>query len=148
MDNWTAAAQAGGAFAVVLGALAALGKGLAWLLNWHGERSDGKSARLAAWEGSLVAREKEYREGIEGHLEDLQREVSGLREDIGTLGVSLLEVTTELRILDPDSAALAGAGGALKRAFRPSFPLPRDMTALAQQLGDEPNANAEPRRSP
>lgn len=137
MDNWTAAAQAGGAFAVVLAALAALGKGIAWLLNFHGERTDGKAAELNAWQASLVEREKAYREGIESDLGELKGEVTKLRGDIGALGHSLLEVTIELRELDPASAALARATSVLQRAFPPTFAVPNDMAVLARRLNPE-----------
>lgn len=134
MDNFTSAAQAGGAFALVLAVLGALAKGLAWLLNFHGERSDGKAAELAEWQASLVQREKAYREGIEADLGELKGEVSKLRGDIGALGHSLLEVTIELRELDPASAALARATAVLTRAFPPQFAVPNDIATLAKRL--------------
>lgn len=134
VDDWPFAAQAGGAFAAVLAALGTLGAGLAWLLNFHSERSDGKSARLQAWESSLVAREKGYREGLEADFGELKGEVIKLRGDIGALGQSLLEVTLELRQLDPQSAALARATAVLQRAFPPSFAVPVDMRDMAQRL--------------
>lgn len=139
MNDFSAAAQAGGAFAVVLAAIGALAKALAWLLNWHGERSEGKSAELAEWQASLVAREKAYREGIEADLGELKGEVSKLRGDIGALGHSLLEVTVELRQLDPASAALARATAVLQKAFPPAFAVPRDMTVMAKRL--DPGVN-------
>lgn len=133
MDDWSAA-QAGGAFGAVVMVFAAFGKGLAWLLNWHGERSDGKAAELRAWQDSLVKREKDYREGIETDLGELKGEVIKLRGDIGALGHSLLEVTIELRELDPRSAALARATAVLQQAFPPSFAVPNDMAVLARRL--------------
>jgi hypothetical protein len=135
MNDWgNAAVQAGGAFGVVVMVLAALGKGLAWLLNWHGERSDGRAAELKAWERSLVAREKEYRQTIEHQLGELKTEVKLLRGNVGALGVSLLEVTIELRVLDPASAALTKAAAVLRRAFPPDAALPEDMVELAGRL--------------
>jgi hypothetical protein len=138
VDNWTAAAQAGGAFAIVLAGLAAIGKALAWLLNFHGERSDGKAADLRAWQASLTAREKDYRETLEGDLSDLKGQVAQLRNDVGALGHSLLEVTTELRDLDPASEALLRATLVLRRAFSPVYSMPGDMQQLARDLDGDP----------
>lgn len=136
ITDWSPAAQAGGAFAAVLGLLAALGKALAWLLNWHGERTDRKSSRLSEWEANLVRREKEYRETLEANLAALQTQVLSLRVDISALGHSLIEVTVELRDLDPDSAALQRATDVLRAAFPPAFDVPHDMKAAARKMDD------------
>lgn len=132
--DWSPAAQAGGAFAVVLAALAALGRGLAWLLNWHSERTDKKSSRLDIWEANLVAREKSYRETLEHELEVVKNQVFNLRLDIGALGHSLIEVTIELREHSPRSDALVRASKVLQQAFPPTFNTPWDMQDMAKDL--------------
>lgn len=134
MDDWTPAAQAGGAFAVVLAAIGGLAKGFAWLLNWHGERTDRKSAKLRAWEDSLERREREHREGIKAELGALKVEMGELRGKVGMLGVSLLEVTIELRVLDPGSAALERASGVLRSAFPTDFKIPPDLAEMAAKI--------------
>lgn len=131
MDDWgSTAAQAGGAFALVLGGVAAIGKALAWLLNWQGERSDAKSAKLQAWEDSLDRREKDQRTRLEARFARLEGLVIVLRD-------SLLDVTVELRLHDPQSAALAKATEVLRGAFPPEFALPADMMNLTRKLDGE-----------
>lgn len=142
MDNLSAG-EAGGLFAGAVAALMAIGKGLAWLLNWQGERSDRRSKRLDAWEDSLRNREKEYREGIEAELADLRGEMMRLRSQQGALSFSLLEVAIAHRNKDPESPALARAAAALKQAFPPEFGFPPEIAELIQAL----EVKADSRRS-
>lgn len=134
LNDWSPAAQAGGAFAVVLTALAAVGRGLAWLLNWHSERTDKKSSRLDVWEANLIARERSYRETLEADLAAVKSQVLNLRLDIGALGHSLIEVTVELREHNPRSEALARANKVLRQAFPPTFDTPHDMQTMVKGL--------------
>lgn len=112
MDNLTAG-EVGGVFAGAVAALAALGKGLAWLLDWNDARTSGREARLEAWERSLVDREKAYREEIEGQLATTRAELARVEADFTTLRAVLAEVTAELHRHVPDSPALARAARAL-----------------------------------
>ncbi len=112
MDDWSAG-DWGGAFAGVIAVTATVGKGLAWLLNWNEARSSGREARLASWESSLVAREKAYREEIEGQLAATRGELARVEIELGVLREVLGEVTAELHRHAPDSPALARAARSL-----------------------------------
>lgn len=148
MTDWSAG-EVGGVFAGALAGLAAMGKAIAWLLNWQGERTEAKSKRLLVWEASLDRREVEYRESIEGELKGL-RESDGVtraelklaREQMAAIEFSLLEVMIELRAHVPSSPALKRAAAALRRVFRPEYGIPPEMAELLRAMDDpEPAAS-------
>ncbi|WP_310534592.1 hypothetical protein [Novosphingobium sp.] len=137
------AGEVGGVFAGVVAALAALGKGLAWLLNWQGARSDRKADRLRVWEESLDRRDKEYRQQLEHDLEELRAahlanatEISALRNRFRALRGAALELVIEVRAISPDSPALKRADAMLRTAFPVEVVLPADLTELVNQLGE------------
>lgn len=138
MDEWTAGDYTGlgGGVVVILGAM---GKGLAWLLNWNGERSDAKAARLRAWEESLVRREKEARAAMELRFRGLEVAVIKLRRLTGALRACLQEVTTDLRIHAPDSAAADRAESMLRNAWADmlDFEVPEDLAELTRLLDED-----------
>lgn len=133
MEHWTAG-DYGGAFAGVVAALAALGKGLAWLLNWQGARDDRRSRRLGEWESSLNAREKEYREQLQAKFAAIEHSVDLLRTQNEALGVALSDVVDEVRRLEPASPVLARVHHLLRRAFPIEHDLPAAMLALLAKL--------------
>ena len=135
MEDWTAGDYAG-LFAGIVAMLAALGKGIAWLLNWHGERSERRSARLAEWEASLDRREKEQRESLEHRFASLEHNYNRLRSDVTALRGSLLEVTMELHALDPGSAAIAKAASVLAAAYPTIEDIPPEMRELVDRLDE------------
>ena len=112
MEHWDTG-QAGGIFAGAVAALAVVGKGLAWLLNWNESRSSGREARLSAWEQSLLAREKAYREEIEAQLAVTRSELGRVEVELGWLREVLAEVTAELHRHAPGSTVLTRAARAL-----------------------------------
>lgn len=130
-------------FAGVVAALAALGKALAWLLNWQGARSDRKADRLRVWEESLDRRDKEYRQQLEHDLEELRaahqanaNEITGLRNRFRALRGAALELVVEVRLIKPDSPALKRADAMLRTIFPLDSALPEDLAELVNQLGD------------
>ncbi len=110
-----------------------------WLSTWTERRAGRRDARLQAWEASLVAREKQYREEIEHQLTETRQLVEGLRTDLDEQRATtrrLIDVVTdlsfELETHAPMSPALRRA-----RALLKTLPLPRpsaDLAALAAQL--------------
>ena len=110
-----------------------------WLSIWTDRRAGRRDARLQAWEASLVAREKQYREEIEHQLSETRQLVEGLRTDLDEQRLTtrrLIDVVTdlsfELEAHAPMSAALRRA-----RALLKTLPLPQpsaDLAALAAQL--------------
>lgn len=138
MDNFSAG-EVGGIFAGAIALIAAVGKGLAWLLNWQGERSDAKAARLRAWEDSLDRREKEARAAMELRFRGLEVAVIKLRRRTWAMRECLQEVTTELRVHAPDSAAADRAESMLRSAWAETldFDVPEDLAELARMLDDD-----------
>lgn len=133
MDDWTAG-DYGGAFAGAVAVLAALGKGLAWLLNWNGAREQRRAQRLADWEASLNKREQKYTAELESQFAEIKEEVAALRSQNAALGVSLLDVTAALRAKDPRNPALARAAAVLRLAFPLEQTLPPGMSELLGRL--------------
>ena len=133
MDDWKAG-DWGGLFAGFVAALAVLGKGLAWLLNWNEARSSGREARLVSWEVNLVARERAYREEIEGQLTATRTELARVEGDVEQLRAVLFDVTTELHRHASGSPALSRAVRLLGMAYPIDPATPADLTALAAQV--------------
>ena len=113
MDDWSAG-DWGGAFAGVVATLAALGKGLAWLLDWNRAGLSSREVRLQRWEESLAGRERAYREEIEQHLAETRAELDQVSHTMAVMRTVLAEVMNELRHHVPDSPALTRAAEALK----------------------------------
>lgn len=133
MDDWTAGdyvGLVGGAVA----ALAALGNGIAWLLNWRGAREDRRAAKLQKWEESLNRREQDYRETIEHRLAEVGGELERVNGRLGTLGVALFDVSLALRDADPENAALVRVVTVLRTAFPTEDVLPEGVAALLARL--------------
>lgn len=101
MEDWTAG-DWGGLMAGAVGLFATVAKGLAWTLNWNEARSTARERRMEAWEASLTAREKQYREEVEQRIDMMQDRVEHLSSALRT-------VTSALRGYDPASPALAQA---------------------------------------
>lgn len=140
MSEW-GVGEVGGVFAGAVASFAAIGKGLAWLLDWQGERTDRKAERLRLWETSLDRREQEYREGIERELDHLRaaheqnaNEISQLRRRVTALGGAFVILGSEVRALDPASQALVRAKQIVRDAFQPETELPADLADLVAKL--------------
>lgn len=126
MDDWTAGDYGGliGGGIVMLGAI---GKGLAWLLNWQGARSDRREAKLTKWEASLTERERDYRHQIEDKLGSLERANR-------LVAIALLDVTLELKHFAPLSPAVARAFETLRELMPADFEMNPQMRAAVEQL--------------
>lgn len=133
MDDWKAG-DWGGVFAGFVAAAAALSKGLAWALNWNEVRSSGREARLASWELNLVAREKAYREEIEGQLTSTRLELARVEGEVEQLRVVLSDVTAELHRHAPQSPTLTRAVRLLHVAYPVDSNTPADLTSLAAKV--------------
>ena len=136
MDSGVSPGEAGGVIAGAIAILAALGKGMAWLLNWQGARADARAARLKVWEESLDRREREHREKTEGRLKAMESKVSAV-------SAALFEAIGELQRLDPASPVLAKARQVLQAEFPVDPELSDEMKALLRRLdgareGDKP----------
>lgn len=133
MEDWEAG-DWGGLFAGFVAGAAALSKGLAWLLNWNEARSSGREARLVSWEVNLVARERAYREEIEGQLSAARIDLARLEAEVEQLRAVLFDVTTDLHRHAPVSPALSRAVRLLGMAYPIDPATPADLTALAAQV--------------
>lgn len=143
------AGEVGGVLAGAIAILAAVGKALAWLLNWQGARREGKEERLRVWEASLDRREHDYREDIEKDLDELRAEAATLRGDVArtrtqqaAIGFLLLEVTLELRAHVPGSPALVRIAAVLRRVYPPEHGIPPEMAELLRALEIEQGRSA------
>ncbi len=141
MDNWNAG-EIGGVFAGFVAALAALGKGVAWLLGRDDRRAELRDKKLQAWEDSLARREVEQRAQTETRLVVLERQVRRLQSRLGRVSGSLLEVTVELREVAPLNPALLRAEALLKSEFEADPDTPEDMLAAARKLDGGRHGNA------
>lgn len=112
MEDWSAG-DWGGLFAGFVAALAGLGKGVAWLLDWNRNGLSAREVRLSKWEANLVNRERAYREEIEGQLAATRTELGRVELEVGVLREVLGEVTAELHRHAPDSPALTRAAKAM-----------------------------------
>ncbi len=124
------AGEVGGIIAGIVAALAALGKGIQWLVNWRDARADTRAAKLNRWyeelqgrEAKIEERELEYRKTIEDRLTKLALENRVLR-------MAFELVSEPLHRIDPENANLAQARDLLAKAF-PLDPLvPPEMGVL------------------
>lgn len=144
MDQLSAG-EVGGIMAGALAALAALGKSLAWLLNWNDTRREDKEARLAAWEKSLVNREQDYRREIETRLDQVQHDLAeakgiadALAQTVSTLVIVTRDLASELEGHAPNAHSLLRAKAFL--ATLPLMPTPANLANLARRIDA---ANAE-----
>lgn len=138
MDNM-GAGEAGGILAGFVAAMAVLGKGLAWLLNWNDTRRQDKEGRLAAWERSLVDREKAYREEIEARLDEVQHDLAqakGLTEEltrnVSTLVIAVGDLASELESHAPHALSLLRARALLETLKL--TPVPPSLATLARKI--------------
>lgn len=138
MDNMSAG-EVGGVLAGALALLAAAGKGLAWLLNWDGARKNDREARLAAWEQSLVNREKGYREEIEQRLDQVQHDLAEakvlaeeLNRNVSTLVIAVGDLATELEAHAPQALSLMRARQLLESLQL--TPTPVGLASLARKI--------------
>lgn len=139
---------AGGVFAGIVAAFVAIGRGVAWFINWKGARDDSRSARLRAWESSLEKREHQYRELIEARLRitetslkdsnariELAEEKLEVFESKATVMASVLfETLAEVVRLDPTSVLLARARTQLMDAFPLDDHTPPVLAELVRRI--------------
>lgn len=112
--------------------LAAIGRSLAWLLNWQGARDERKAARMREWEDSLIRREKDYREQIERKINSLERSM----QRVCRVGSQLAHA---LRRHSPDEEVLRQWDIALRTAFPVDEDEDDDLTALARDVDEARN---------
>lgn len=138
------AGTAVGLGAAALGVLGALGKSIAWLLNYQGERTQQRQKAMTEWEASLQRREMEYRGEIEAEIGELRRaqrhdaaRINILSTQVDAMRGICTEFAQEMRALNPDSIALARADAYLRRAFQEvDYGMPVDMQDLVDKLDE------------
>lgn len=124
MNDWTTTQEATGIAAGMVALGSACWQVFRWALGKHDNRRELREAKLETWEHNLVAREKDYREQIEGQLAGIKVDMVELQAELhetrGALEVTrhvMLEVTSELHTYAPDSPALARAQKIMRDAF-------------------------------
>lgn len=131
MDSGVSPNEAGGVFAGIVAALFALGKGLAWLLNWKDARDKSEAARLKAWQASLDRREKEQRAEAESRM-------AAFEDKLSAVSLVSFEMLGELQRLDPASPVLAHAREVLRAVFPVDPEPPEWLRSLVRRL-DHPH---------
>lgn len=124
----------GGKLAGVLAILVALGRGIAYLLNWQGARDERRAAKMREWETSLERREQEYRERIEADLRALHHDVATLRGTVARVCNAGAGLALELHARAPDNEALVRWQRVLQDAFPTEPVLPADVSDLVVKL--------------
>lgn len=109
MEHGVTPGEAGGVIAGALAVLASLGAGLRWLFTWTDKRALARDERLRRWEENLIAREKSYREEIEGQLAHTRTELGRVERELEALRAVLAVMASELHRHDPASPALTRA---------------------------------------
>lgn len=135
MSTWSPG-EAGGAFAGIVAVLAVIGKGIAWLLRWRTEHNDTREQRLNKWESSLRERELQMKRDLEAKFAAIEAEVAQLRTQNGALCLTLVDVTNELRTIEPGNPALTRATALLKAAFPLELSIPPGLAALLDKLDE------------
>ncbi len=141
-DPGTAAGEAGGIFAGAVALLYAVGKGMAWLLNWKDARAQSRAAKLQAWHDELAKKEKEQDDRDKRYQQHIETQLRRQSIEIRVLRRAFELVAEPLRRLEPDNPKLVQAQNMLDRAFPLDPGLPIDMGALLSMI-DEPGGEPE-----
>ncbi len=122
--------------------LAALGKGVAWLLNWKDARAKTRAAKLQAWHEELQTREKQQDERDRQYQQHIETQLRRQAVEIRVLRRAFELVAEPLRRVEPDNPNLARAQAMLDRAFPLDPALPEDLATLMAMI-DRPAPEAE-----
>lgn len=141
-DPSSAAGEAGGIFAGSVALLYAIGKGMAWLLNWKDARVQSRAAKLQAWHDELAKKEKEQDERDRQYRQHIETQLRRLALENRVLRRAFELVAEPLRRIEPDNPKLVQAQNMLDRAFPLDPGLPIDMGALLSMI-DEPGGEPE-----
>lgn len=128
--------EVGGALAGVIAVGMAVGKGVAWLLNWRDVRAQTRAAKLQVWHDELKAREDALDRKIEARLASFEQQVDKWR-------LAFHLVAAELLQRYPQSMALMQAQRILAEAFPmhlSDVALPEDMERSLRQLDEKAGA--------
>lgn len=147
MDN-VSAGEVGGIFAGLTAVAAVVGKMVASIVSWDKDQRRSKEERLSKWEENLVKREREYREEIEGQLEQVRADLhiakgiaTELNHTVSTLVIAVEDLTSELESHAPKAASLMRARRLLQSLH--VRPTPPDLAMMADTI-DAANADAAP----
>ncbi|AMK18688.1 hypothetical protein [Sphingobium sp. MI1205] len=131
--------EVGGVLAGVVAMGVAVGKGLAWLINWRDVRASTRSAKLDKWHEELARREKDLDDKLDHRMNGLERQVGDLTVAVDKWRMAFHMVAAELLQRHPQSAALMQAQKILAEAFPIHLAVPEDM---ARALGRIDEADA------
>ncbi len=144
-DAGSAAGEAGGIFAGIVALLYAVGKGLAWVVNWRDARALTRSAKLDKWHDELEEKEKLLAAKIEQRMTAFETQVTEMGKAVNKWRMAFHMVAAELLQRNPHSMALMQA----QKILAEDFPLligdavlPPDMADSLRRL-DEATRAAE-----
>ncbi|MEV5021429.1 hypothetical protein MRBLMA1_001252 [Sphingobium sp. LMA1-1-1.1] len=121
--------EVGGVLAGVIAVGMALGKGMAWLLNWRDARAKTRAAKLQVWHDELKAREDALDRKIDARLASFEQQVDKWR-------LAFHLVAAELLQRYPQSMALMQAQKILAEAFPIHLAVPEDMARSLDRLDE------------
>lgn len=123
-DPGFSAGEAGGVFAGIVALLAALGKGVKWLLGFRERQAVTRAAKLQAWHDELEARERRLEERQAEYQASIERKLKVFEGQNMALRMAFEMVAAPLRALEPHNRELAQA----EQLLRAAFPLDPDIT--------------------
>jgi len=121
----------GGALAICM----ALGKGIAWAINWRDTRAQTRTAKLDAWQNELKEREKLLADKVDQRMDELEHQVGALTVAVDKWRMAFHLVAAELLQRHPQSAALMQAQSILAEAFPVVLTVPADMEETLGKIG-------------
>ncbi|KEZ00609.1 hypothetical protein AI27_17825 [Sphingomonas sp. BHC-A] len=121
--------------------LYAIGKGMAWLLNWRDARALSRAAKLQAWHDELKAREAKQDERDLKYQQHIETQLRRQAVEIRVLRRAFELVAEPLRRLEPDNPNLSHAQAMLDRAFPLDPGIPEDLASLMAMI-DRPAPEA------
>lgn len=129
MSEPVSAGEVGGIIAGGIAILAALGKGVQWLLGWFDKREVSRTVKLQKWHDELEAREQDLNSRIDGRLSSLEKRDEQRAAENLALRMVLAQVTGALKVKDPENPALKRAEQLLTASFPIDPMMPADFNA-------------------
>lgn len=126
--------EVGGVFAGIVALLYAIGKGIAWLLNWNDARASTRTAKLDAWEVKLDKRETEFEAKTDARMTTMEHEMTAMGRENRALRTAFQRVAVRLQFFSPNDPALADAERILAQAIPLEPFTPPDMTKRLDEM--------------
>jgi len=135
------AGEVGGIIAGAIAIFAALGKGVAWLLNWKEARESSRSAKLQVWHDELTSREAKLDAEIASRLSRIEEKYERLEKNHFDVLIRFERQRNAYRVLAAEVIAVAPHSAALIQAqMILEEPMPVPAMAGGSELLEEIDA--------